>query len=78
MNERGPGPHNARRFPPPWSVEELDAYFVVREGELPRILKINLNQRKQHCYGGDNDHKGDKRQISGSDLFFALRAILQL
>jgi len=20
-----------RRFPPPWSVEELDGYFVVRE-----------------------------------------------
>jgi hypothetical protein len=37
MNERGPGPHNARRFPPPWSVEELDAYFVVRDdsGHLP-------------------------------------------
>jgi hypothetical protein len=21
----------ARRFPPPWSAEELDAYFVVRD-----------------------------------------------
>jgi len=20
-----------RRFPPPWSIEELDAYFVVRD-----------------------------------------------
>jgi hypothetical protein len=22
---------NSRRFPPPWSVEELDAYCVVRD-----------------------------------------------
>jgi hypothetical protein len=22
---------NGRRFPPPWSVEEQEAYFVVRE-----------------------------------------------
>jgi hypothetical protein len=25
----GGRPHSARRFPPPWSVEEQDAYFVV-------------------------------------------------
>jgi hypothetical protein len=24
-------PMTARRFPPPWSVEELDACFVVRD-----------------------------------------------
>jgi hypothetical protein len=48
--------------------------LVVREGELPRILKINLNQRKHHGDHSDNDDKGDKRQISGSDFFFALRA----
>jgi hypothetical protein len=52
--------------------------LVVREGELPRILKINLNQRKHHRDDGDNDDKGDKRQISGSDFFFALRAAPQL
>jgi hypothetical protein len=51
--------------------------LVVREGELPGILKINLNQRKHHCDDGDNDDKGDKRQISGSDFFFALRAAPQ-
>ena len=52
--------------------------LVVREGELSRILKINLNQRKHHCDAGDNDDKGDKRQISGYYFFFALRAVLQL
>jgi hypothetical protein len=33
--ERGPSRNlkalTARRFPPPWSVEELDACFVVRD-----------------------------------------------
>ena len=67
-----------RRLPLTWTVEELDACFVVRKGELPGILKINLNQRKRHCDDGDNDYKGDKRQISGSNFFFALRAVLQL
>jgi hypothetical protein len=47
MNERGPGPHNARRFPPPWSVEELDAYFVVRDdsGHLP-LFRERANRLK--------------------------------
>jgi hypothetical protein len=31
LNEQRPGPDNGRRFPPPWSVEELDACFVVRD-----------------------------------------------
>ena len=52
--------------------------FVVREGELPRILKINLSQRKHHGDGSDNDDKGDKRQISESDFFFALWTALRL
>jgi hypothetical protein len=27
---------NGRRFPPPWSVEEQEAYFVVRDYALIR------------------------------------------
>jgi hypothetical protein len=23
----------ARRFPPPWTVEDLDGYFIVKEAE---------------------------------------------
>jgi hypothetical protein len=46
--------------------------LVVREGELPRILKINLNQRKHHSNDGDNDDKGHKPQISYVDLFFGM------
>jgi hypothetical protein len=67
-----------RRSPPPWSVEELDAGFVVREGELPRILKINFSQRKHHGDHSDNDDKGHKRKLSGPGFFFALRATPRL
>jgi hypothetical protein len=28
----------ARRFPPPWSVEELDACFVVRDSSGQALL----------------------------------------
>jgi hypothetical protein len=28
----------ARHFPPPWSVEELDACFVVRDNNGQRLL----------------------------------------
>jgi hypothetical protein len=38
----------ARRFPPPWSVEELDACFVVRD---PRQLAYVYFEEKpgQRC-----------------------------
>jgi hypothetical protein len=29
-----------RRFPPPWSVEELDACFVVRDGNGQQIAYV--------------------------------------
>jgi hypothetical protein len=33
---------NARRFPPPWSVEELDACFVVKDssGQKPSYTRF--------------------------------------
>ena len=34
----------ARRFPPPWSVEELDACYVVRDqGGTRRIKNMSTN-----------------------------------
>jgi len=43
-----------------------------RDGSLSGILQVNLSQRQHHGYGGDNDDKGNKRQISSTDFFFAL------
>ena len=31
---------SARRFPPPWSVEEGDTYFVVRDREGQRLAYV--------------------------------------
>jgi hypothetical protein len=33
-----------RRFPPPWSVEELDAYFVVRDGNGQQIIYVYFEE----------------------------------
>jgi len=30
----------ARRFPPPWTVEELDACFVVRDGNGQQLAYV--------------------------------------
>jgi hypothetical protein len=31
-----------RRFPPPWSIEELDACYVVREIAFRLVLQLEL------------------------------------
>jgi hypothetical protein len=35
----------ARRFPPPWSVEELDACFVVRDHNSQQRMSISRMSR---------------------------------
>jgi hypothetical protein len=34
----------ARRFPPPWSVEELDACFVVRDGNGQQLASARMRR----------------------------------
>jgi hypothetical protein len=34
----------ARRFPPPWSVEELDAYFVVRDHNGQQVAYLYFEE----------------------------------
>ena len=33
-----------RRFPPPWSVEELDAYYVVRDHDGQRLAYVHFEE----------------------------------
>ena len=35
---------NGRRFPPPWSVEELDACFVVRDREGQQLAYVYFEE----------------------------------
>jgi hypothetical protein len=34
----------ARRFPPPWSVDELEACFVVRDGNGQQIAYVYFEE----------------------------------
>jgi hypothetical protein len=34
---------NSRRFPPPWSVEEGDNYFVVRDREGQQLAYVHFD-----------------------------------
>jgi hypothetical protein len=36
---------NARRFPPPWSVEELEACFVVRVHDGQQLAYVHFDRR---------------------------------
>ena len=54
----------ARRFPPPWSVEELDACFVVRdECELLAIIPAPRRKRRplRSAYGRVSQGKRGRR-----------------
>jgi len=35
---------NGRRFPPPWSVEEGDNYFVVRDREGQQLAYVYFEE----------------------------------
>jgi len=47
---RGPALTGARRFPPPWSVEELDACFVEFWPQLWRLSLTTLLQHPPHSF----------------------------
>jgi hypothetical protein len=38
----------ARRFPPPWSVEELEACFVVREHSCEALAYVYFEEPQWH------------------------------
>jgi hypothetical protein len=45
---------DARRFPPPWSVEELDACFAVTDGAGQKLAYVYFEDepagdRRQNC-----------------------------
>jgi hypothetical protein len=42
---------NGRRFPPPWSVEELDAYFVVKDSAGQKLARVSeqIGQPQPDC-----------------------------
>ena len=51
-----------RRFPPPWSAEEIDAYFIVRDAK---------GQALTYVYGEDEPGHSESRQRPAEDVSFA-------
>jgi hypothetical protein len=45
----------ARRFPPPWSVEQQDACFVVRDGNSQQLAYVYFEEEP-----GRLQHPGDE------------------
>jgi len=37
----------ARRCPPPWSIDELDACFVVRDSSGQKLVYVYFEERKK-------------------------------
>ena len=36
----------ARRFPPPWSVEEGETYFVVKDNDGQQLVYVHFDDRR--------------------------------
>jgi hypothetical protein len=54
----------ARRFPPPWSVEELDACFVLRDANGETVLRGSGRQVAQQRRGAKD--RSEYRQAAGA------------
>ena len=49
-------PRPARRFPPPWSVEETDACFIVRDANGQALAYVYFEEEPGRARGGEAPH----------------------
>jgi len=49
-------PRPARRFPPPWSVEETDACFIVRDANGQALAYVYFEGEPGRARGGEAPH----------------------
>jgi hypothetical protein len=47
---------SARRFPPPWSVDELDACFVVNDGAGQKLAYVYFEDEAGAAIGRQAAH----------------------
>jgi len=55
----------ARRFPPPWSVEDIDAAFVVKDGSGQRLAYAYYEEEPQRRAAAKMLAKDEARRIAG-------------
>ena len=63
----------ARRFPPPWTVEERPACFVVRDGNgqalsyvFQRVAVTRSKRNGKRCKRGGPERKAQSLRVSGA------------
>jgi endo-1,4-beta-D-glucanase Y len=56
----------ARRFPPPWSVEELDACFVVIDSAEQKLAYVYYEDEPQRQEVGKLLSKDEARRIAAN------------
>jgi hypothetical protein len=44
VHSAAPPPHAARRFPPPWTAEETDACFIVRDASGQALAYVYFEE----------------------------------
>ena len=54
----------ARRFPPPWSIEELDACFVVKDNTGQKLAYIYFEDKSGRRSGAKLLTKDEARHIA--------------
>jgi hypothetical protein len=68
----------ARRFPPPWSVEEQAACFVVRDSTGQQLAYVYFEEepgRRSAAKLLTKDERGGSRRISPScQSFYAIKS----
>ena len=65
--------NSKRRFPPPWSVEEQDAYYVVRDRGGQALSCVYFEEEPDQRSAAKLLTKDEARRIAankGRDLFF--------
>ena len=59
----------ARRFPPPWSVEEGETYFIVKDSAGQKLAYVYFEEepgRRRRYQGRSAADRGEYRQAAGA------------
>ena len=61
-----------RRFPPPWSIEEGDNYFVVRDHDSQQLAYVCFEDEPRRAKLPRGDDHADSRVARVTDLDFLI------